>query len=90
MRKVTYIAVFEPTQGGGYSVYFPDVPGCISCGDNLGHAHNMAVEALGLHLFALGKKGEPFPPRAETPNIEPETAAGFLVSPVTVFPDLVK
>ncbi|MDR3171585.1 MAG: type II toxin-antitoxin system HicB family antitoxin [Treponema sp.] len=90
MRKVTYIAVFEPIPVGGYSVYFPDVPGCISCGDNLTYAHAMASEALGLHLYALEKKGEPFPPAAETPSIERETAEGFLVSPVTVYPDIVK
>jgi hypothetical protein len=50
----------------------------------------MASEALGLHLYALGKKDEPFPPIAQTPDIEPETVEGFLVSPVTVYPDMVK
>jgi predicted RNase H-like HicB family nuclease len=90
MRKLTYIAVFEPVAAGGYSVYFPDVPGCISCGDNLDHAHNMASEALGLHLYALEKRGEQCPPVAETLFIEPETAEGFLISPVTVYPDMVR
>ena len=34
MRKVTYFAVFEPSEDGGYSVYFPDLPGCVSFGED--------------------------------------------------------
>jgi predicted RNase H-like HicB family nuclease len=33
MKKLTYLAVFEKTENGGYSVYFPDLPGCIGCGN---------------------------------------------------------
>jgi predicted RNase H-like HicB family nuclease len=90
MRKETYFAVFEPVAQGGYSVYFPDVPGCVTCGDNLDHAHSMAAEALGLHLYALGKEGEAHPLASKMLRIEPETAEGYLVSPVTVYPDIVK
>ena len=90
MRKVTYFAVFEPQSDGGYSIYFPDVPGCITCGDNLEHAHKMAAEALGLHLYALEKDKQALPVAAETLRIEPETAEGYLVSPVSVYPDIVK
>jgi predicted RNase H-like HicB family nuclease len=32
MRKLTYLAVFEADDNPGISVYFPDVPGCVSCG----------------------------------------------------------
>ena len=90
MRKVTYFAVFEPVTGGGYSVYFPDVPGCITCGDNLEHAHKMAAEALGLHLYTLEKDKQVLPVAAETLHVEPETTKGYLVSPITVYPDIVK
>ena len=69
MRKATYFAVFEPAADGAYSVYFPDVPGCISCGDNLEHAHKMAEKALGLHLYALEKHGEALPAVAGTLRI---------------------
>ncbi|GHV94504.1 hypothetical protein AGMMS50293_12470 [Spirochaetia bacterium] len=48
MRKLTYLAVFETDGGSGMSVYFPDVPGCVSCGDNFDHALRMAKEALAL------------------------------------------
>lgn len=90
MRKVTYFAVFEPNGNDGYSVYFPDVPGCISYGDDLEHAHEMASEALGLHLYALEKDKQAYPVSSKSPHIEPETAEGYLVSPVTVYPDIIK
>lgn len=50
-----YAAIFEPTGGGGYGIFFPEVPGCFSAGDSMSHAALMAREALSLHLaFAAG------------------------------------
>ncbi|MHC6203931.1 type II toxin-antitoxin system HicB family antitoxin [Breznakiellaceae bacterium SP9] len=69
MRKTTYLAVFEPVADGSYSVYFPDVAACISCGANFEHAHKMAEQALSLHLYALEKQGEAFPSVSELPRI---------------------
>jgi predicted RNase H-like HicB family nuclease len=46
MRKVTYLAVFETDENPGISVYFPDVPGCVSYGDNFDHALQMTKEAI--------------------------------------------
>ncbi|HXH32229.1 MAG TPA: type II toxin-antitoxin system HicB family antitoxin [Bacteriovoracaceae bacterium] len=34
----------------GYSVEFPDLPGCFSCGTSLGKAKMYAAEALSLFL----------------------------------------
>lgn len=89
MRKVTYLAVFEPS-GTGYSVYFPDLPGCTSYGKDFEEAQREAADALGLHLYGMEKDGEEIPTPSANPIIDEETAAGYLVSPVTVFPDLVK
>jgi predicted RNase H-like HicB family nuclease len=87
MRKVTYLAVFERDENPGFSVYFPDVPGCISCGDDFDHALKMAQEALGLHIYGLEKDGEELP--AKTDEI-PELDKRDLVVPVSVYPDLIK
>jgi predicted RNase H-like HicB family nuclease len=87
MRKITYLAVFETNETPGMSVYFPDVPGCVSCGDTFDHALQMAKEALSLHLYGMEKDGELLPERADT---IPETNAGDMVVPVTVYPDMVK
>ena len=90
MKKVTYLAVLEPTENHGYSVFFPDLPGCCSAGDTLEEAEANASEALGLHLYGMEKDGEEIPVPSETPEIDPETEPGFLVCPVTVYPELVR
>ena len=89
MRKLTYLAVFEPTQTG-YSVYFPDLPGCVSCGEDLEEAQKQAAEALGLHIYGMEKDGDNIPEASKMPQVDPDTPKGYIVSPVTIFPDIVK
>ncbi len=82
MRKLTYLAVFEPTETG-YSVYFPDLPGCISYGENFEEAQKQAAEALGLHIYGMEKDGDEISAPSKTPQVDPETADGYIVEPVT-------
>ena len=89
MQKLTYLAVFEPTETG-YSIYFPDLPGCVSTGKDFENALRQATDALGLHIYGMVKDGEEIPVPSKTPKMDPDTAAGFLLSPITVFPDLVR
>ncbi|MDD2402310.1 MAG: type II toxin-antitoxin system HicB family antitoxin [Clostridia bacterium] len=89
MRKFTYLAVFEPTEIG-YSVYFPDIVGCVSYGDSFEEAQREAADALGLHIYGMEKDGDKIPTPSKTPQIDSETVAGYIVSPVTVFPDIVR
>lgn len=49
MKKKFYPSVFTK-EGIGYSVRFPDLPGCYTEGDTLEEACSMAEEALGLYL----------------------------------------
>jgi len=51
--KAVYPAKFVHEDRGEYSVIFPDLKGCATCGDSLEHALSMAQEALGLYLVAL-------------------------------------
>ena len=39
-------AVFEPAEEGGFTVYVPSLPGCISEGDTLEEAVENIVEAM--------------------------------------------
>lgn len=90
LRQITYQGVFEPAEGGAFSVYFPDLPGCVSYGETLEDAQRNAQDALGLHIYGMEKDGDPLPAPSATPEVDPETAEGYLVCPVTVFPGLVR
>ena len=45
----------------GYSVSFPDLPGCISAGDTEQDALDNAVEAMAFHLDGLREDGASIP-----------------------------
>ncbi|MCD8286062.1 MAG: type II toxin-antitoxin system HicB family antitoxin [Clostridia bacterium] len=49
MRK--YPAVFHPEPDGGWLVCFKDIPGCLTCGEDLQDAYEMAQSALALWLY---------------------------------------
>jgi len=58
-----YPACFIPygDDSGQYGVVFPDFPGCVSVGNNIGHALEMAREALTLHLASMLEDKDPIP-----------------------------
>ena len=49
--KYAFPAIFTPEADGSYSVIFPDLEGCYTCGDNLQDALEMAEDALALTLY---------------------------------------
>jgi predicted RNase H-like HicB family nuclease len=57
MATVHYPAIIERT-GTGYSVFFPDLPGCTSAGDTLQNAALGAEEALSGHLAVSIEDGD--------------------------------
>jgi predicted RNase H-like HicB family nuclease len=89
MKKATYLAVFEPSSSG-FGVYFPDLPGCISAGSTCADAQLQAADALGLHLYGMEKDADIIPAPSEIPQIDPETTPGYIVTPITIFPDIVR
>ena len=46
-----YPAIFEAEEKGLYSVCFPDLEGCYTCGDNVTDAIWMASDALALWIY---------------------------------------
>ncbi len=42
--------ILEPSEDGGYTVYVPALPGCISEGDNIDEALENIQEAIELYL----------------------------------------
>lgn len=49
--KYIYPAVFTKEEDGGYSVVFPDLESCYTCGDSLEQAMDMAEDCLALVLY---------------------------------------
>ena len=88
MHTYLYPAYFRRVPSGGYSVDFPDLPGCISAGDTLEEALAMAREALSLHLFGMDEDGEAIP-SASDPSALPAEHDAF-VSPVEGRPDMAR
>ncbi|HEY5557520.1 type II toxin-antitoxin system HicB family antitoxin [Acetobacterium sp.] len=87
MRKLTYLAVLEPS-ADGYGVYFPDLPGCISCGKDIEDSQQMAREALELHIYGMEKNNEPLPEPSR--SLDKEDVETGIITAITVLPDLVK
>lgn len=69
--RYIYPAVFDYADDG-ISVEFPDLPGCITCGDTDVEALRMAKEALALHLYSLEKHGDPIPEPSKTKELKTE------------------
>jgi len=73
-----YPAFFELRQEGGYTVVFPDLPGCFTEGDDDRDAARLARDALHGHIQALGDLKRPVPaPSAFSALLPP--AGAFLV-----------
>lgn len=56
-----YPAIFEDNNGDGFTVTFPDLPGCITEGDTEEQAYANAVEALELHLWGMERDHDEIP-----------------------------
>ncbi len=56
--------ILEPSDDGGFTVYVPSLPGCISEGDTKGEAVNNIKEAIELYLEPIEDDSE-FSPKAE-------------------------
>ena len=66
----TYTVRIEPAEEGGYNVFVPALPGCVTQGDTYEEAVSMAHEAIEGFLEALVMAGEPLP-------VEPQPAASL-------------
>lgn len=66
MNKLFYPAIFHKAEEGGFWITFPDIPECMTQGDDMTHAYEMAVDALGLAITSRKKMHEEIP-QASTP-----------------------
>jgi predicted RNase H-like HicB family nuclease len=70
MNKLFYPAIFHKAEEGGYWVTFPDIPECMTQGDDMTNAYEMAVEALGLAITSRENEKETIPSASEPFSIE--------------------
>lgn len=50
MEKLFYPAIFHTAEEGGFWITFPDLPECMTQGEDMQNAYEMAVEALDLAI----------------------------------------
>lgn len=69
MANYVYPAVFTPEEGGLYSVNFPDLESCYTCGDDLADAIKMAEDVLALTLYEYERDKRVIPTPSKRSNI---------------------
>ncbi len=70
MKKLYYPAVFHIAEEGGFWITFPDIPECMSEGDNLEEAYKMASDALGLAITSRMEDREEIPTPSQITSID--------------------
>ena len=65
--SIKFPVIIEPEEAGGYSVYCPTIPGCLSMGQTKEEALSNINEAIEGHIESLRKDGLSIP---QTP-VEP-------------------
>lgn len=78
MHKLFYPAVFHEAEEGGFWITFPDLPECITEGDDMATAYEMASDALGLSLESRIEEGGSIPEPSSPGALTVESNA-FLV-----------
>lgn len=58
-----YRVILEPEEDGGYAVWVPALPGCVSQGDTRAEALVNILEAIRCYLESAAKHGESVPSR---------------------------
>jgi predicted RNase H-like HicB family nuclease len=70
MHRYVFPAIFEPEDKGGYSIFFPDIEGCYSQGEDLADAVFMAEDALALMLTSMEDEGKSIPEPTPLDKVE--------------------
>jgi predicted RNase H-like HicB family nuclease len=87
MLKV-YPAIITKAEGEDYGVVFPDLPGCVTTGETIGEAAEMAIEALAGHVGTMIEADEPVPEPAALdtplPDWLADIAGKIVMAPVLI------
>ena len=80
MARYAYPAVFTPEEKGQYSVNFPDLESCYTCGDDMKDALLMAEDALAFTLYEYEKEEKkiPEPSTPDKISLEPNEFVNYI------------
>ena len=70
--RYVFPAFFCYYDDGAIGVVFPDLPGCVSQGENDDDALRMAKEALTFHLWGMEEDGDEIPESTSPKDLKPE------------------
>ena len=78
--KYYYPAIFEPKGDGlkGYTLEFPDIPGCFTMGDDMDQCLWMAQHAIGIMLDDVEEKNYPAPSEVGDIDLSDSPAGSFV------------
>ncbi len=65
-KSLTYKILLHREPEGSYTVIVPALPGCITYGDNVDHAIDMAKEAIEVYIAELRETGQEIPDDSST------------------------
>lgn len=84
MLKLVYSACFYPCEEGGYTVIFPDLPGCVTEGDTLSEAVDMAIDAASGWLLEYVEDNKQLPKPSNIKDVIPDEYENGFVSLISV------
>lgn len=82
--KLIYPACFYPSEEGGYTVVVPDLPGCVTEGDTLAEAMEMAIDAASGWLLGEAEENKQLPKASDIKNVKPDEYENGFVSLIGV------
>lgn len=66
MKTLTYRTLFQKEPEGGYTAIVPALPGCVTYGETLEEALEMAKDAISLYIESLNAHNDPIPTEDNT------------------------
>lgn len=84
-NKYIYPAIFD-FDDDGITVTFPDLPGCITCGDNQEEALKNAKEVLELYMYSLEEDKEDIPEPSSVFDVQLEKSQIIVLIEIWMIP----
>ncbi len=69
MKEYVFPAIFHKNEDGSFTIIYPDLPGCISEGKDLGNAMYMAESALSQWIEYLSDKKKDIPQASDLDKV---------------------